>query len=56
MSGETTRTGPTAVVEGRKVVQRSAARQVCEKHTGAIADANEFLDRCGLWSDGKRQF
>ncbi len=23
---------------------------------GALADANAFLDRHGLWSDGKRQF
>jgi hypothetical protein len=52
MSEETTRTGPTAVVEG-KVIQRSAARRVCQGHPGAIADASEFLDRCGLWSDGE---
>jgi post-segregation antitoxin (ccd killing protein) len=27
-----------------------------EDHAEAIKDANEFLQRRGLWSDGKRQF
>ncbi len=27
-----------------------------EENAGAIADANAYLDRHGLWSDGRRQF
>jgi post-segregation antitoxin (ccd killing protein) len=27
-----------------------------KEHAGAIEDANKFLEKRGLWSDGKRQF
>ena len=38
-----------AVAEGRRAAWRAENR-------GAIADANAFLERHGLWSDGLRQF
>jgi antitoxin CcdA len=48
----------SAVLEGRlrELVAEKRSRVWLEEHVGAIADANEFLERRGLWSDGKRQF
>jgi post-segregation antitoxin (ccd killing protein) len=37
------------------VKQAREARWLAE-NDGALADANEFLKRHGLWSDGLRQF
>jgi antitoxin CcdA len=48
----------SAALEGRlkELVAENRSRVWLEEHAGAIADANEFLGRRGLWSDGKRQF
>jgi antitoxin CcdA len=48
----------SAALEGRlrELVAETRGRVWLEEHAGAIADANEFLERRGLWSDGKRQF
>ena len=48
----------SAALEARlkELVAESRCRVWCEEHKGAIEDANEFLERRGLWSDGKRQF
>jgi post-segregation antitoxin (ccd killing protein) len=41
-------------VDVQKIVKE--ARQRRWENRGAIADANAFVDRHGLWSDGRRQF
>ena len=48
----------SAALEGRllEMVAERRSRVWLEEHAGAIADANEFLEQRGLWSDGKRQF
>ena len=48
----------SAALEGRlkELVAESRWRVWLEDHAEAIKDANEFLKRRGLWSDGKRQF
>jgi antitoxin CcdA len=40
----------------RTVVGRTRSERWLEENGEAIADANAFLERHGLWSDGKRQF
>ena len=40
----------------RTVVAEARQRRWLEENRTALADANAFLDRHGLWSDGKRQF
>ena len=40
----------------KELVAESRSRVWVEDHKGAIEDANEFLERWSLWSDGKRQF
>lgn len=39
-----------------QVVADARQRRWIEDNRGALADANTFLERHGLWSDGKRQF
>ena len=48
----------SAVLEGRleELVAESRSLIWREENKGAIEDANKFLERRGLWSDGKRQF
>jgi antitoxin CcdA len=48
----------SAALEGRlkELVAESRSRAWLLDHAGAIEDANEFLARRGLWSDGRRQF
>jgi antitoxin CcdA len=48
----------SAALEGRlkELVAESRSRVWLEEHAEAIKDANEFLERRGLWSDGRRQF
>jgi len=48
----------SAALEDRlkELVAESRCRVWCEEHKGAIEDANDFLERRGLWSDGRRQF
>lgn len=48
----------SAALEGRlkELVAESRSRVWLLEHAEAIKDANEFLERRGLWSDGKRQF
>jgi transcriptional regulator with XRE-family HTH domain len=40
----------------RAIIADARQRRWREENHGAIADANMFLERHGLWSDGKRQF
>jgi antitoxin CcdA len=40
----------------RTVVGKTRSERWLEENREAIADANAFLERHGLWSDGKRQF
>lgn len=40
----------------RELVSRARAEQWLRENREALADANAFLAREGLWSDGKRQF
>ena len=40
----------------RQLVVETRQQRWIEENRGALADANAFLDRHGLWSDGKRQF
>jgi antitoxin CcdA len=48
---------PTALTEHlRALVARTRSQRWLEENREAIADANTFLVRYGLWSDGKRQF
>ena len=48
----------SAALEGRlkELVAESRSLAWREEHAGAIEDANDFLERRGLWSDGRRQF
>jgi antitoxin CcdA len=48
----------SAALEGRlkELVARKRCELWLEEHSGAVVDANEFLEQHGLWSDGKRQF
>ena len=48
----------SAALEGRlkELVAESRSRAWLLEHAAAIEDANKFLERRGLWSDGKRQF
>jgi antitoxin CcdA len=48
----------SAALEDRlkELVTESRRQAWLEEHAGAIEDANKFLERRGLWSDGKRQF
>jgi antitoxin CcdA len=48
----------TAVVDRhlRQVVAEARQRRWLVENRSALADANAFLDRYGLWSDGKRLF
>ena len=43
-------------VDLKSVVAEARQQRWIEENRGALADANAFLDRHGLWSDGKRQF
>jgi transcriptional regulator with XRE-family HTH domain len=43
-------------VDLRSVVAEARQRRWIEENRDALADANAFLARHGLWSDGKRQF
>lgn len=43
-------------VDFRAVVSEARQRNWLTENRGAIEDANAFLDRHGLWSDGKRLF
>jgi transcriptional regulator with XRE-family HTH domain len=43
-------------VDLRTVVAEARQQRWLEDNRAALADANAFLDRHGLWSDGKRQF
>jgi transcriptional regulator with XRE-family HTH domain len=43
-------------VDLRMVVAEARQQRWIEENGGALADANAFLTRHGLWSDGKRQF
>jgi transcriptional regulator with XRE-family HTH domain len=43
-------------VDLRKVVGEARQQQWRTENREALADANAFLTRNGLWSDGKRQF
>jgi antitoxin CcdA len=48
---------PTALdAHLRQLVGRARAEQWLKENREALADANAFLARHGLWSDGKRQF
>ncbi len=38
------------------VVRDARQQRWIEENRGALSDANAFLERRGLWSDGKRQF
>lgn len=40
----------------RTVVAEARQQRWIQDNRGALADANAFLARHGLWSDGKRQF
>ncbi len=40
----------------RQLVGKARAEQWLKENRRALADANAFLARHGLWSDGKRQF
>ena len=40
----------------RELVAESRSRVWLEEYAEAIKDANESLERRGLWSDGKRRF
>jgi antitoxin CcdA len=40
----------------RELVRRVRRECWLEENREALADANVFLERHGLWSDGKRQF
>jgi len=40
----------------RQLVGKARTEQWLKKNREALADANAFLARFGLWSDGKRQF
>jgi len=48
----------SAALEARlkELVAESRSLIWLEENKGAIEDANTFLERRGLWSDGKRQF
>jgi len=48
----------SAALESRlkELVAESRSRVWLEEHGEAIKDANRFLERRGLWSDGKRRF
>jgi post-segregation antitoxin (ccd killing protein) len=43
-------------VDLQAVVAEARQRRWIEENRGALSDANAFLARHGLWSDGKRQF
>jgi transcriptional regulator with XRE-family HTH domain len=43
-------------VDLRAVVAEARQKRWLEENRSALTDANEFLARHGLWSDGKRQF
>ena len=43
-------------VDLRMVVAEARQKRWMEENRDALADANAFLARHGLWSDGKRQF
>lgn len=43
-------------VDLHRVVAEARQQRWIEENRGALADANAFLARHGLWSDGKRQF
>ena len=40
----------------KALVSEKRAKRWLEENREALASANEFLDRHGLWSDGKRLF
>ena len=57
MVEKSVRSGLPDVVEGGEALLRSVEVSIWpEEHAGAIADANEFLARRSLRSDGMRQF
>lgn len=43
-------------VDLHQVVAEARRRRWLEDNRGALEDANAFLSRYGLWSDGRRQF
>lgn len=43
-------------VDLRPIVAEARRRRWLEENRGALKDANSFLNRHGLWSDGRRQF
>jgi transcriptional regulator with XRE-family HTH domain len=43
-------------IDLRAVVTEARQKRWLEENRSALVDANEFLARHGLWSDGKRQF
>lgn len=40
----------------REIVAERRRQRWLDENREALADANEFLERHGLWSDGLRQF
>ncbi len=48
----------SALLEAGLRAELAERRQAAwlDENRGALKDANAFLDREGLWSDGKRQF
>jgi post-segregation antitoxin (ccd killing protein) len=43
-------------IDLKQVVAEARRQRWLEENRAAIADANAFLARCGLWSDGRRLF
>jgi transcriptional regulator with XRE-family HTH domain len=43
-------------VDLRQVLAEARQRRWLEENREALADANDFLERYGLWSDGRRLF
>jgi len=43
-------------IDLRSVVAEARQQRWLQQNRDALADANAFLTRHGLWSDGKRQF
>ena len=44
------------VSEGQLVDKEICPHRWLEENQGALTDANKFVERQGLWSDGKRLF
>jgi post-segregation antitoxin (ccd killing protein) len=53
---ETIEHEPRLIAESHRVVSEARQQRWIEDNREALADANAFLARHGLWSDGKRQF